>query len=189
MAGIRHAPGPTRRAMAQPPVLPYCDGWWRWSSPEPPFPRADDSYRVSVGVISVSRGGAMERVFLVGLGGFIGTVFRYALGGWVRRLEPGADFPWGTLLVNVLGCLAIGLIGALSETRGAPTGTTRAFLFIGVLGGFTTFSAFGYETFQLMRYGQAGGAALNVGLQVAIGIGAVWGGHALARLLWAPGGI
>jgi fluoride exporter len=126
----------------------------------------------------------MERVFLVGLGGFIGTVFRYALGGWVHGLKQGAVFPWGTLLVNVLGCIVIGLLGALSETRGVLTGATRAFLFIGVLGGFTTFSSFGYETFQLMRDGQAGGAALNVGLQIVLGIGAVWAGHVLARLVW-----
>ena len=126
----------------------------------------------------------MERVFLVGLGGFIGTVCRYALGGWVTRWKSGAAFPYETLLVNVLGCLVIGLLAALSETRGVLTGTTRAFLFIGVLGGFTTFSSFGYETFQLMRGGQAAGAALNVGLQIVLGIGAVWAGHVLARLAW-----
>ena len=126
----------------------------------------------------------MERVFLVGLGGFIGTVCRYALGGWVTRWKSGATFPYETLLVNVLGCLVIGLLAALSETRGVLTGTTRAFLFIGVLGGFTTFSSFGYETFQLMRGGQAAGAALNVGLQIVLGIGAVWAGHVLARLAW-----
>ena len=126
----------------------------------------------------------MERVFLVGLGGFIGTVGRYALGGWVSRLRPGAVFPYETLLINVLGCLAIGLLAALAETRGVLAGTTRAFLFIGVLGGFTTFSSFGYETFELLRDGQAGAAALSVGLQIVLGVGAVWAGHVLARLVW-----
>jgi CrcB protein len=129
----------------------------------------------------------MEKVFLVGLGGFIGTVCRYGLGGWVSRSKGGATFPYGTLLVNVLGCLMIGLLAALSETRGVFTGTTRAFLFIGVLGGFTTFSSFGYETFQLLRGGQAVGAALNVSLQIALGIGAVWTGDVLARAVWGHG--
>ena len=126
----------------------------------------------------------MERVFLVGLGGFIGTVGRYALGGWASRLRPGAVFPYETLLINVLGCLAIGLLAALAETRGVLAGTTRAFLFIGVLGGFTTVSSFGYETFELLRDGQAGAAALSVGLQIVLGVGAVWVGHVLARLVW-----
>ena len=106
----------------------------------------------------------MERIFLVGLGGFIGTVLRYGLGGWASRWKGSAAFPYETLLVNVLGCLAIGLLAALSEARGVFTGTTRAFLFIGVLGGFTTFSSFGYETFQLLRGGQALGAALITGM-------------------------
>jgi CrcB protein len=126
----------------------------------------------------------MERIFLVGLGGFLGTVLRYVLGSWANRLKSGAAFPYETLLVNVLGCMAIGLLAALSEARGVLTGTTRAFLFIGVLGGFTTFSSFGYETFQLLRDGQAAVAALSVALQVMLGIGAVWAGHAVARVVW-----
>ena len=126
----------------------------------------------------------MERVFLVGLGGFVGTVLRYVLGGWATRLRNGAAFPVETLLVNVLGCLAIGALAALSEARGVLSGTTRAFLFIGVLGGFTTYSSFGYETFQLLREGQAAAAALSVAMQLVLGIGAVWAGHVVARLAW-----
>jgi len=126
----------------------------------------------------------MERLFLVGLGGFIGSVARYTLGGAVARLKQGTTFPLETLAVNALGCLLIGFLAALAESRGVFTGTTRAFLFIGVLGGFTTFSTFGYETFQMMRDGQFTGAAVSSALQLGLGICGVWAGHSLARLGW-----
>jgi CrcB protein len=125
----------------------------------------------------------MGRVLLVGLGGFLGTILRYGLGGWVARLKSGWSFPIETLVINVLGCLVIGWLAGLSESRGIFAGTTRAFLFIGVLGGFTTFSTFGYETFQLVRDGQWPVAALSTGLQVTLGVGAVWAGHVLARTI------
>jgi CrcB protein len=117
----------------------------------------------------------------VGLGGFIGTVVRYGLGGLVARLKGGLLFPVETLVINVLGCLAIGALAGLAESRGVFTGTTRAFLFIGVLGGFTTFSSFGYETFQLMRDGQWPAATLSTALQIVLGVGAVAGGYVLSR--------
>ena len=125
----------------------------------------------------------MGRMLLVGLGGFIGSALRYGLGGWLARLRSGWSFPIETLVINVSGCLVIGLLAGLAETRGVFTGSTRAFLFIGVLGGYTTFSTFGYESFQLVRDGQLGTAALSVGLQVTAGLAAVWAGDALARLI------
>ena len=124
----------------------------------------------------------MRNVLLVGLGGFLGSMLRYGAGGMVGRWKTGWTFPIETLVVNVAGCLLIGWLAGLSETRGVFTGTTRAFLFIGVLGGFTTFSTFGYETFQLMRDGQWPAAGVSTALQVALGLGGVWAGHALARL-------
>ena len=126
----------------------------------------------------------MEKVVWVGVGGCIGSMCRYGLGGLVNRWKQGSTFPLETLVINVLGCLIIGLLAALSESRGVFTGTTRAFLFIGVLGGFTTFSSFGYETFQLMRDGQATAAFLSTALQVVLGIGAVWAGYAISRSVW-----
>ena len=125
----------------------------------------------------------MGRVLLVGMGGFIGSALRYALGGWLARLKSGWSFPIETLVINVSGCLVIGVLAGLAETRGVFTGPTRAFLFIGVLGGYTTFSTFGYETFQLMRDGQFGVALLSVTMQVGLGLAAVWTGDALARLI------
>ena len=124
----------------------------------------------------------MGRVLLVGAGGFLGTVLRYLLGGWIGRAKAGWTFPVETLIINVSGCLVIGFLAGLSESRGIFTGSTRAFLFIGVLGGFTTFSTFGYETFQLLRGAQWPAAAASVALQVGLGIGGVWAGSALARL-------
>ena len=123
----------------------------------------------------------MKTVWLVGFGGFLGSILRYGLGGVATSFKSGWTFPLETLVINVVGCLVLGLLAGLSETRGVLTGTTRAFLFIGLLGGFTTFSAFGYETFQLLRDGQWPVAMLSTGLQVVLGIGGVWAGHVLAR--------
>ena len=124
----------------------------------------------------------MGRLLLVGLGGCLGTMLRYSLGGLIVRWKSGWTFPIETLVINVTGCVIIGLLAGLSESRGVFTGTTRAILFTGVLGGYTTFSAFGFETFQLLRDGQWPAAAISTGLQVVLGIGGVWLGHSLARL-------
>lgn len=125
----------------------------------------------------------MVNLTLVGLGGFFGSMARYALDGLVYRLLREPLFPYGTLFINVLGCFLIGLLSGLAEQRGLFTGETRAFLLIGVLGGFTTFSTFGYETFALLRDGQALPAVLNIFFQVGLGVGGVWLGYALARNL------
>lgn len=122
----------------------------------------------------------------VGAGGFLGAILRYLLGGWVQRLTPAASFPTGTLAVNVLGCLAIGLVAGLVEMRHGLGPGVRLFLLVGLLGGFTTFSSFACETLDLARTGGAGtlGLALaNVGLQVVLGLAAAWAGLALTRLL------
>ncbi len=126
----------------------------------------------------------MQRLLLAGLGGFLGSALRYGLGGWLARVKGGAEFPWETLVINVGGCLVIGALAALAETRGLFSGATRVFVFVGIIGGFTTFSTFGYETFQLLREGQLAAAAASVGLQVVLGIGAVWAGYALVRAVW-----
>jgi CrcB protein len=125
----------------------------------------------------------MLRLLLVGLGGGFGSILRYGTGGLVHRWAGQALFPWGTLVVNVLGCLLIGFLGSLSEARGVLTGEARLFLFIGILGGFTTFSTFGYETFQLIRDGQISWAAANALSQLGLGLAAVWAGDVLGRLL------
>lgn len=126
----------------------------------------------------------MERIVLVGLGGLLGSLGRYGLGGALNRIRVGAPLPYETLVINVLGCLLIGALAGIGEARGVFGGSARAFLFIGLLGGFTTFSTFGYETFQLLRDGQAWIAAMSASLQVVLGVGAVWVGDAAVRALW-----
>lgn len=119
----------------------------------------------------------------VGLGGFLGSAARYYLGGLLNEMSPGFLFPYETLVINVSGCLGIGLVTGIVELRGLFSPELRLFLMVGILGGFTTFSTFGYETFQLLRDGQVGLAALSVALQIFLGLAGVWAGFMLARLL------
>jgi CrcB protein len=119
----------------------------------------------------------------VGVGGFVGAGLRFLVSGWVYQLVPNAGFPWGTLVVNVVGCFALGLLGGLAEVRGVLSAATRLFLFIGVLGGFTTFSTLAYETVTLADGSQVFRAAANVAAHVMLGLGAAWIGVHGARLM------
>jgi CrcB protein len=122
---------------------------------------------------------ALLSALLVGSGGFVGAVFRYALGGVVHRQLPAAIFPYGTLCVNLLGCFLIGALAGLSDSRQFFTPELRAFVFIGLLGGFTTFSTFGFETVSLARDGDTLRAGANVAVQVLLGLMLVWLGYGL----------
>ena len=126
----------------------------------------------------------MEKFLLVGTGGFIGTVLRYWVSGYIQQFARNNLFPFGTLAVNFLGCLLIGLLSQLAEDYGAFSVETRSLVFIGVLGGFTTFSAFGNETLNLLRDGQNLLAFANVSSQLILGLGGVWLGRTLAYLIW-----
>ena len=120
---------------------------------------------------------------MVGAGGLIGAVGRYLVGTWAQGLVGSSSFPLGTLVVNVVGCLLIGILAGLAETREVLGEQVRVFLVVGVLGGFTTYSAFGYETVTLLRSGDALAAIANVGLQLAVGLAAVWVGLRVSQ--WA----
>ncbi len=124
----------------------------------------------------------MLLILLVGTGGFVGAVMRYLIGGWADELLRGPWFPYGTIVVNLVGCLLIGLIAGLTETRQMFGPEARAFILIGLLGGFTTFSAFGYETMTLAREGEPVAAMANIAVQVGVGLTAVWAGYGLSRL-------
>lgn len=126
----------------------------------------------------------MNKYLLVGIGGFIGSVARYYLSGVAQRLADNATFPYGTLLVNITGCLIIGALSYLADVRGAFTDESRAFVFVGLMGGYTTFSSFGNETMALFRNGETGPALFNIGTHVVIGLGAVWVGRWLGSLIW-----
>ena len=123
-------------------------------------------------------------MLLVGAGGLTGSVLRYLIGGVVQSAFAGSTFPYGTLVVNVTGCFAIGLVSQLIEVQGALGPGARAFLVVGVLGGFTTFSAFGNETVNLMRDGQRLAAGINLGGHLVIALCAVWLGRLTAHLIW-----
>jgi CrcB protein len=126
----------------------------------------------------------VTKILLIGAGGFLGAVARYGMAGMVQTLSRSASFPYGTLAVNLVGCMLIGVLSQLIETRGAFTPETRAFLIIGVLGGFTTFSAFGNETMSLLRDAEPWLASANVIAHVVLGIGGVWLGRVAAFLVW-----
>lgn len=122
-------------------------------------------------------------VLLVAAGGALGAVLRYGLSGLVQA-RTGAVFPYGTLAVNVVGCLLMGVISELAESRGALEPGTRALITVGVLGGFTTFSAFGNETLNLLRDGERALAAGNIAANLVLALAAVWAGRAAAAGLW-----
>lgn len=118
-------------------------------------------------------------LFLVVLGGGLGAGGRYLLGGWLHS-QFGGEFPWGTFAVNALGSLLIGLVFGLAQRGSLPPATTL-FLAVGVLGGFTTFSAFSYETMRLLTNGSIGASFLNVAGQFAVGLVAVYVGFIAVR--------
>ncbi len=122
----------------------------------------------------------MPNWLVVGLGSFLGGAARYALIAFVHRVA-GLRFPLGTLIVNVVGCFLIGGVLHLVKDRSALGPETRLFVAVGLLGGFTTFSAFGSETFELLSGDQLPLALLNVAGHLGLGLGAVWLGSLVLR--------
>jgi CrcB protein len=123
-----------------------------------------------------------QRFFLVALGGLVGCVARYWLSGIVQRLGDHG-FPSGTLAVNILGSLIIGIVMTLSLERGLVDERYRLLLTTGFCGGFTTMSTFSYETFALLQAGEHLLAVANTGVTFAACLGAVWLGTVIARAL------
>jgi CrcB protein len=126
----------------------------------------------------------VTRLLLVGVGGFAGSILRYLLSGLAQDAARGSLLPWGTLAVNLVGCFAIGALAQLAEARGAFSAETRLLLFTGLLGGFTTFSAFGNETLNLVRDAERTLAAANVLAHVVGGLACVHLGRVAAQLVW-----
>lgn len=118
----------------------------------------------------------MSDIWLVGLGGFLGSIARFKMGAAIAHHTSQSPFPWGTFAINVLGCLLVGVVAALLQRLDFYNAQARLLLISGVLGGFTTFSAFGLETFALIRSGSVGWAILYALGSLAAGILAVWAG-------------
>lgn len=126
----------------------------------------------------------MNKIVAIVVSGGLGALARYVMSGLAYRWL-GSEFPYGTLTVNVVGCFLIGLLYQVAESGLPWPPTVRTATFVGFLGAFTTFSTFGYETIALIRDSEFGLAFLNVGLQVAVGLVAVWLGLMAARLILA----
>ena len=126
----------------------------------------------------------MGKILWVGFGGFLGSIGRYLLSEYVQYLMRGRVFPYGTLVVNLIGCLGIGFLFQWVGTRGLLSPEIRLFVFVGLLGGFTTFSTFGNETMNLWQTGDSAAAFANVVLHVGLGLGAAWLGHIIAYGIW-----
>ncbi len=121
------------------------------------------------------------RIALVGLGGALGAVARYLLGLWIAtRVSP--DFPWSTFLINISGSFLIGIVLGLASA-GQISSETRLFLAVGVLGGYTTFSTFSYESLELLMDGSIRSFFLNTLGQLSCGLIAVYAGLVVSRLL------
>jgi CrcB protein len=122
----------------------------------------------------------MFKLVLIGFGGALGSVLRYLLGGWIQRAT-SVSFPTGTLFINVSGCFAIGFLGMLFTGPLLIREEYRVAILVGILGGYTTFSTFGRETFMLAGDNQVLYAVTNLLLSNTFGLVAVWLGHRLAE--------
>ena len=123
----------------------------------------------------------MLKIILVLLGGAIGTGFRYGLSSLVYSRIESPTFPYANLIINVSGSFAIGVLAELFNERVLVSSAIRAALLTGLLGGYTTFSSFSYETFSLIRDGEWFRATLNAVGSVLLGLIAVWLGVRLAQ--------
>jgi CrcB protein len=124
----------------------------------------------------------MQKTIFIALAGLAGTLVRYWLAGFVAR-QYGETFPWGTLIVNLVGSFLAGAMYYLAEERILLSPALRPIIFIGLLGGFTTFSSYGLQTFTLLRDGQIGLATLNVAVSNVLGLLMVWLGYVVIRVI------
>lgn len=111
----------------------------------------------------------MKTIILIGSGGFLGTIARYGLQRFMGKLLP-SHFPFGTLLVNLIGCFAIGLVYGLADRSGWMTEEWKLFLAVGICGGFTTFSSFSHENIRLLQTGHPLQALIYICISLVAGL-------------------
>jgi CrcB protein len=124
----------------------------------------------------------MQKTIFIALAGLVGTLLRYWISGVVAR-QYGETFPWGTIAVNLIGCFVTGAVFSLTEERVLVSPAVRMVILIGLLGGFTTFSSYGLQTFALLRDGEFGLGILNVATSNVLGVFMVWLGYILGKVL------
>jgi len=129
----------------------------------------------------MTRASSYVNLFLIAIGGAIGSVARWLLSTFVLHVT-GSLFPIGTFVVNVVGCIVFGAIVGAAEQRFVLSPEARAFLLVGLLGGFTTFSSYAFESFGLLRDGQFLAATANIVGQVVVGLVAFWAGFAIGGI-------
>jgi CrcB protein len=123
-------------------------------------------------------------LLLVGIGGFIGSLFRYWISGMVQNISGSISFAFGTLAVNTIGCFIIGFFAYLIEARSMLTSEIRAFVLVGLLGAFTTFSTFGNETYNHIVESKFHLVLINIGAHVFLGLSAVYLGRLMSFMIW-----
>ena len=130
----------------------------------------------------------LKEILLAGAGGFVGASGRFALGMWITaRTVSRPDFPYATFAVNILGSLAIGILWAVHMHHVSVPRAWQILLFTGVLGGFTTFSTFGWETLALLQSGHFRSAALYVFGSLLFGVAAAWAGYSATAAIAKTG--
>jgi CrcB protein len=126
----------------------------------------------------------MRHLLYIGMGGFCGAVLRYLLSGGVQKWAGSAHFPYGTLVVNLTGCLVIGMLTRMDEMRAILSPEMRYFIFVGILGAFTTYSTFSNEAVNLINDRRVVPAMLYVGGHVVLGLAAVLLGRLSTYMVW-----
>lgn len=124
------------------------------------------------------------KIALIAVAGGFGSVLRYLIARWAQGLAGEARFPFGTLAVNIVGCLAIGFLSAMFAGKEGMREEYRLAITVGLLGGFTTFSAFGFDTFFLLSSGHRAAGLANLVLTPTLGLVSVWCGDKLGTALW-----
>ena len=123
-------------------------------------------------------------LLLVGIGGFIGSLLRYLISGFVQNLSGSITFAFGTLAVNTIGCFVIGFFSYIIEARSMFTTEIRAFVLVGLLGAFTTYSTFGNETYNHMIESKFHLVLINIGAHLFLGLSAVYLGRLIGFMIW-----
>jgi fluoride exporter len=124
----------------------------------------------------------MQKTMFIAVAGLVGTLLRYSVSGFVAQ-RYGETFPWGTMVVNLVGCFLAGVVFHLTEERFLVSPTVRAVILIGFLGGLTTFSSYGLQTFTLLKNSEFGLATLNIATSNVVGLLLVWAGYVASKAL------